>query len=235
MLRRVLFALALTAALALSLEMAVTYLAQRGMEEALERQYGLHDGLRVRINSFPLIVSLAKNHIRDLRLEWTGDLCLSTEERSLPVPAVCDLRMNDVELDMAAVFGGRLEIRSLSRLSSVFRIPLAGLEPLLGGVATFSESEGMIGVDVSGLNLKYEVYISGEDRMTFRPHPVSKGMSGQTNESKPYIDSSEITVSVGGFPMRFALLSASVEGDQLSMKVVLEEWEGYLDASIGSL
>lgn len=231
--RRILLALTVTLALALGLETAVTYLAQRGMEKALGRQYGLQDGLRVRINSFPLVVSLAKNRIRDLRLEWSGDLLLSSADFTYPISSHCELRMNDVGLNMAAILGGRLEIRSLSRLSSTFRIPLAALEPILGGVPCHCEADGSIGVEISGSIFKCKVYVSGEDRLTFRFSHMYTPTSGRVNESKPDIEGSEVTVAVEGFPMRFALLSASAEGDDLVVKVYVEEWEGYLDASIG--
>lgn len=233
--RRILVVTAVLLALALGLEMSVTYLAQRGMEKALERQYNLNEGLRVRINSFPFIISLIKNRIRDLRLEWNGDLYLSTSQTTYPVFSSCVLRMNDVELDMSAILQGRLEIRSLSRSNSEFRIPLADLEPIIGGVSLFSYEDGTIGAEISQVKFKIEVYISGDNRLTFLPVLVSSGTSGKTGNIESYIKGLETTVSVEGFPMRFVLLAAWVEGDNLLVKVDVKEWEGYLDASIGSL
>jgi len=235
LLRRVLLILALVGVLALGLETAVTYLAQRGMEEALRRQYGLPEGLRARINSFPLVLSLARNRIRDLRLEWEGEASFRSAERSTTVPYGCQLRLCDMELDMPAVLRGRLEIRSLSRLLSSLSFELPDLCPLLGASLLSTDENGFIIARRGMEEVKYEVHVSGSRELEFRSLSASRNPSGSAGQDEPVIEGSSRVFALEGLPMEMTLLTAEVEGGKLSVRVKVDEWEGYLDASIDSL
>ncbi|MBC7254043.1 MAG: hypothetical protein H5T72_08755 [Actinobacteria bacterium] len=235
MLRRVLLILAAIGALALGLETAVTYLVQRGMEEALKRQYGLPEDLRARINSFPLVLSLARNRIRDLRLEWAGEASFRSEEGSTSVPYGCELRLCDMELDMPAVLQGRLEIRSLSRLLSSLSFELPELCPLLGVSFISDDGSGFIIAGRGTEEVKYEVHVSGSREIEFRPLSSLMNSSGLPKNYEPVIEGLRKTFILEGFPLEITLLTVEVEEGKLSMRMRVDEWEGYLDASIDSL
>jgi hypothetical protein len=142
--------------------------------------------------------------------------------------------MCDVELDMPAVLRGRLELKSVSRLRSTLSFELADLGPLLGKTAPFSESDGLITVKDGTARVKYKVNVMGGQNLYFQPVSASTGTSEHAGEYEPVIEGSVNTFTMEGFPMEFYLLAASVEGDRLVIRIGVEEWEGYLDASISS-
>ncbi len=235
MLRRIFLSLAVLGALALGLETAVTYLAQRGMERALKAQYRLDGDLKVGINSFPLAVSLARNRIRDLRLEWTGELLFRSEAGTVRVPCSCRVGMQDVELDMPAVIEGRLRIRSLSRLRSQVSLELAELGEVLGGGTAVPGENGAVLVSGGSRESEYEVYITGPKRLEFRCRNASTAGQGDALKSQSEVEVEGYGFDLEGLPLEFSLLKVGVDGGRLILNVSIKEWEGYLDASIDSL
>lgn len=231
MLRRVLFAACLLGVLVLGLETGLAYLSQRGMEEALERQYEWEDGLRVSINSFPLTVSLLRNHIRELRLDWSGEFSLASGESEHRLPCALDIRMYDVELDMPAILRGRLYIRSLSRVTARMEVRLVDLGPLLGGkVYLPADPDGCIYVLREGNEYKYQVKVKNYEELCFIYEGISTLGSGLSSEPEGLVKGFNECFQLKGLPVRFSLLTVEVDGDSLVMTLRVEEWRDYLNA-----
>lgn len=228
MLRKLLIILAILGAMALGVESALTYLAQRGMEEALERQYGLEEGLKVAINSFPFVVSLSRNHIRELRLEWEGEIHFVSGELDYSLPCSLEIRMQDVELDMPSVLRGRLVIRSLSHLRSRLLIAIAELDPLLGvGVAVPGSREGSSYTTTGGVVFEYKVEIYGENSVGFTPIISSTQAQRILAQGQPSIEGMAKIYNIEGIPLRFSLLSAVLRDGFLELNLDIKEWEEY--------
>ncbi|MGQ9757635.1 MAG: LmeA family phospholipid-binding protein [Actinomycetota bacterium] len=225
MLRKLLVILAILGAMVLGAETALTYLAQRGMEEAFEKQYGLEEDLRVAINSFPFIVSLARNHIRELRLEWRGEIHFVSGDVDHPLPCSLEISMQDVELDMPSVLRGRLVIRSLSYLSSRLLIGIADLVPLLGGgIAVPGGVEGSSYMATGEVDFEYKVEIYGDKSICFTPIMASTQAQRLPSKDQPSIEGMAKIYSLEGIPLRFSLLSAVLRGGFLDLKLDIKEW-----------
>lgn len=223
--RKLLIILAILGAMVLGAETSVTYLAQSGMEEALERQYGLEEDLRVAINSFPFIVSLARNHIREIRVKWGGEIYFVSGDVDHPLPCSLEIRMQDVELDMPSVLRGRLVIRSLSHLNSRLLIGIADLDPLLDGeTAVPGDVEGSSYMAKGEIDFEYKVEIYGEKSICFTPIIASTQNRSMPSKDQPSIEGMAKVYSLEGIPLRFSLLSAVLSGGFLDLKLDIKEW-----------
>ncbi len=224
-LRKLLFLVALLIALLLGVEVGMTMLSQRGLAMALRGRYGLPEKLEARINSFPLLVSLARNHLAELQLRWEGDLSLEREGGLDMLPCEGNVRLYDVELDIPALLKGGLELRSISRLEASLALERGALAAMMGvGENEIWFESGRICLAVGGKKMKYRVKVQGDRTLALEEVVESSGGSGSGSYTQPSIYTFEFT----RVPMEGNLRTASVSGDRMLVEISIPMWEGYL-------
>ena len=131
--RKLLFSVIILVALLLGAEVGITLLSQHGMEKALSAQYELPSNLEVSINSFPYLISLFRNRLGELQLNWQGELQYGVDEGAAAnLPYTCRVNLYDVELNMPSLLTGKLEIRDISRLKALIYLETADINEALG-------------------------------------------------------------------------------------------------------
>ena len=228
--RKMLFGLIVLLALLLAAEVGVTLLSQRGMERAMRSQYGLPPSLEVAINSFPFLVSLARNHLGELQLSWEGELVSRTEEgEEANPPYQGKVNLYDVELNMPALLRGRLEIRSISRSEACFFLDQESLGAAFGLDRGFlSFHNGGVFATFEGRRVEYEVEIVGDDTVALNPVSGSINDADMPHGPQPVIQPPRLRATFEGLPLGAALQSASLHGDRMAMRVSIPMWEGYM-------
>lgn len=224
LLRKILFAVVTLMALLLAAEVGVTMLGQRGLAAALRSEYGLPDNLEARLNSFPLLVSLARNHLAELQLKWGGDLPVRLAGEDLMVPYAGSASLYDVEIDMASLLRGRLELRSISRAETLLTIGGAGIAVLGGSGGSIRIEEGRIYREREGEKIRCRVKVLDENTLALEEVGGYTAGSGSASGSKPYMETYEIE----GLPMEGRLRKASVSGESLVIEISIPKWEGFL-------
>ncbi len=226
--RKLLFVAITLLALLLAAEVGVTLLSQYGMERALRSQYDLPPNLEVNINSFPYLLSLGRNHLGELQLDWEGEVEYSVEEGALEsMLYTCRVNLYDVELKMASLLTGKLEIRDISRLKAVIGIDLSDLNQALAlpGGGFFVE-DGRLYAAVEGKKTQYKVKASGENTLAIEPADSSSGTTG----SQADLDVTVETVELSGLPMDCELDAARMDGERIMIEISIPSWEGYLQS-----
>lgn len=235
MLRRILFSLVFLVALALGLEIALTYLSQRGMEKALCSQYGIPGDLEVRINSFPFIMSLVRNHLGEIQLNWRGEMHGSFRERDVHFSYLCSVNLYDVELRMPSVLRGRLEIESLSRIRARLIVGLEDLKEIFGGDVRLPSAGDTIEVHKNGDIFKYKVQVWGSKTLRFHPDDTSTSRASTPYNYEAGVKDCGIELILSEFPIDFSLRKASATDERLVLEISIKCWEGYLNSSINDL
>lgn len=228
--RKILFALVLLLALLLAAEMVVTFLSQRGMEKAISSQYELPSSLKVSINSFPLILSLARNHMGELRLAWEGNLSCQCGEGEEMKPAYsAQVNLYDVELEMPSLLGGRLEIREISRIKAEIFLDETSINEIAGDyIGPVLIDDGDIYFVQDGEKVRYKVKVLDNRTLSFYPHSGYTGDSGSHDEAHPTLESGMTEVRLEGLPLDSRLEKASSDRGMLILEISIPMWEGYM-------
>jgi hypothetical protein len=229
-LRKILFTLVILLAMLIAAEMVVTFLSQRGMEKAISSQYELPSSMKVSINSFPLIISLARNHMGEIRLTWEGEIDCQFgegEEEQLAYNAQVDLY--DVELEMTSLLGGRLEIREISRIKAVFFLDESAVNEMVGDrIGPVLIDDGDIYFVHDGEKIRYKVEVSDDRTLIFYPHSDYTSDSGSSDESNPALEAGITEVVMEGLPLDSRLEKASSDRGLLIIEISIPMWEGYM-------
>ncbi|NPV58331.1 MAG: hypothetical protein HPY75_01560 [Actinobacteria bacterium] len=223
--RKILFLTAMLIALLLAVEVGMTMLSQRGLAMALRGRYGLPEKLEARISSFPLLVSLVRNHLSELQLRWSGELAMDFDGSRDRVPYEGSARIYDAELDIPALLRGRLEFKSISRIEAAVAFEKDAVAMMMGvEERCLAFEDGRICVTEGGTKHKYRVKVLGERAIGLEEITDSCGGKGSSYESKPCIE----TFEFNDIPMEGFFRTASVSGDRLSIEISIPMWEGYL-------
>jgi hypothetical protein len=225
-LRKILFTVVIVMVLLLAAEVGVTLLSQRGMERALRSQYELPDSLKVSINSFPYLVSLARNHIGELQLAWEGDLQYQAGDGALAsVSYAGNVNLYDVELDMPSLLTGELEVRKVSRGKAAISVDIPDLGRALGlPDGALAVKEGKLFVSDGGTKTQYVVKVSDDNAVTIEPY---EGYT-DSKDSAQNPDAGVYTVVFPSLPIEAELLNARIEGGKAILEMSIPVWEGYL-------
>ncbi len=223
--RKLLFIIAALIALLLALEVGMTMLSQRGLAMALRGRYGLPDNLEARINSFPLLVSLARNHIAELQLRWRGELALDLEGSQEMLPCEGSARLYDVELDMPALLKGGLVLRGISRLQASVAMDKGAIAAMLGvEEEAISLESGRICLYSEGQEHKLRVKVKDGKTLAVEEVVGCGASSGSDSHGQPFV----YTFELSQIPMEGDLRTASVSGDRLVLEISIPMWEGFL-------
>lgn len=234
--RRFLFMLVIVIGLLLGAEISLTFLTQKGMERALSRQYGLPPDVEASIGAFPFILSLARNHLGELRFSWHGECSLASAAGAGEVSYHCVAYLYDVELSMPSLMRGNLRIDSLSRMQAYLEMEAREITSLLHvGIFSGTGDEGVIETLKDGIIYQYKVKVSGEHELSFAA--VTEAWPGErgTTENKATVEGGVIRVELSGMPMEASLKKASLKGEKMELEISFPEWEGYLESSTLSL
>lgn len=234
--RRFLFTLVILLGLLLGAEISLTFLCQKGMQRALSRQYGLPSNVEASISAFPFILSLARNHLGELRFSWQGQCSLASAAGVGEVSYSCVAYLYDVELSMPSLLRGRLRIDSLSRMQAYLELEAREITSLLGiGILSGTGDEGVIETLMDGILYQYKVKVSGEHEFSLAVVMGTRPGESGTAEYKPTVEGRVILVEMSGMPMEAKLKRASLKGEKIELEVSFPEWEGFLESPTHSL
>ena len=224
--RKILFSIVTLLALLLAVEVGLTLLSQHGMERALRSQYELPPSLEVNINSFPYLLSLARNHMGEVRMSWKGDLQYEVVDGALEsIPYEGSVELYDVELDMPSLLTGRLEMKHISRQEATISIDLESLNQALAtsGCSLELENERLY-ARFGGRKTRCMVKVSGDNSLEIAPYDAFSDSSGSYQDYDVGLE----TVIFEGLPMESILLNASTKPDMVVLEISIPMWEGYL-------
>lgn len=224
--RRILYTLAAVAALLLAAEVGVTLVSQYGMERALRSQYELPGNLEVSINSFPFLVSLARNHVSELRLDWQGEVKYQAAEGMLDgLPCRGGVSLYDVELDMPALLTGRLELKRILRQEAELSFSLADLGTAVGlQDGDLTVENAVLCAAGGGEKTQYEVKVAGDSALVLSPRNAYTPPAGSWSDPEEGVKS----IVFHSLPMGARLLNASLNGERVYVEISIPWWEGYL-------
>jgi len=224
-LRRILFTLAVLIALLLAVEVGLTMLSQRGLALALRGRYGLPRDLEARISSFPLLMSLARNHLAELQLSWSGTLTMVHDGSEEEIPCSGSARLYDIELDLSSLLMGKLELRSISRLEAALSLDREAVARMLErGKDEVTLEEGRVCLLEGGAKRKLRVKVVDENAVALEESAPSTGGSGSGNVYQPSV----YTFDFNAVPLEAEFRTASVTGERLRIEISIPMWEGYL-------
>ena len=224
--RKILFTIVTLLILLLAVEVGMTLLSQHGMERALRSQYELPPSLEVNINSFPYLLSLARNHMGEVRMSWKGGLQYEVDDgalESMPYEGTVDLY--DVELDMPSLLRGRLEMRHISRQEATISIALESLNQALfmSGCSLEIENDKLYAW-LDGEKTRCMVKVCGDNSLEISPYGAFTDSSGSYQDSDVGVE----TLEFDALPMGSILLNASTDRDTIVLEISIPMWEGYL-------
>lgn len=224
--RKIIFSVIFLLALLLLAEVGVTLLSQRGMERALRSQYELPDSLEVSINSFPYIVSLARNHLAEVRLEWSDKLMYQAGEGVLEsVDYGGRVSLYDVELNMPSLLTGKLEMRHISRQNSRFFIEIEALNLILGlPQGSLKAENDRLYLSAHGKKAQYKVKVAGDNAIVVEPYLGYMAGTASGIYPDPSLEAIELT----SLPMGAVLLNACINSGRVEIEISIPMWEGYL-------
>jgi hypothetical protein len=229
-LRRILFSVIILLALLLAFEVAVTILSERGIQKGLESQYGLPNDLKVSINSFPLTLSLIRNHLGQLKMTWEDQARTVTGDgHETDTPYYGQINLYDVELNMPALLRTRIEIRKISYIKAAMIIDAQGLNKAfsLPGDDLIVD-QGEIYRKNSYPKVQYKVEVLKGDTLSLVPISSSIENSGSSQDSQSAIEPPLAFATFSNLPLQTKLESASVEGAMIVIDVSIPMWEGYI-------
>lgn len=225
--RRILAVIIVLTALLLLAEVGVTILSQCGMERAIRAQYEMPDSLEVGINSFPYIVSLARNHLGELRLSWEDVASCRVNGREEETFYRGEVNLIDVELNMISLLRGRLDIRSVSRVESSIYLEDWALEMMLGGGGEgYRVESGVIYRVENGRSREMKVKVIGDNTLI-----VSCAVEydcGEDNAGSGVEEENRISLAFDSLPLDAGIKSAVSDGKRLVIGLDVPVWEGYM-------
>jgi hypothetical protein len=213
-------------ALLLAAEVGVTLLSQHGMERALRSQYELPSSLEVSINSFPYLLSLARNHMGEVQLVWQAELQYQAGEGAIDsIPYEGRVNLYDVELSMPSLLTAKLEIRQISRQKAEISMDIESLNQALGihAGALVVENDRLY-MDVKGEKTQYKVKVIGDNALAIEPYFESMVASGLYSNPDYGVE----TVEFISLSLSAILLNASINGGRVVVEISIPMWEGYL-------
>jgi len=230
-LRKILFSAVLLLALLLAFEVGVTFLSERGFQKALKSQYGMPDSLKVSINSFPLTLSLIRNHLGQLRMTWEGQVNTITPSGQEENPTYFgQINLYDVELNMPALLRTRLEIRQISRIKAAIILTEESLNLALGiQNDDIIVADGEIFKANTNPKVQYKLKVLNGDTLSLEPLSGSIGDSDYLQNPQPALQASSATATFGTLPLDGRLQRASIEGDKAVIDMAIPIWEGYIE------
>ena len=228
--RKILFSLVILLALLLAAEMVVTFLSQRGMEKAMSSQYELPSSMKVSINSFPLILSLARNHMGELRLAWQGNMsCRCGEGEEAETEYSAQVNLYDVELEMPSLLGGRLEIREISRMKAKIFLDEQAINDIAADhIGPVLIDDGDIYFVQDGEKVRYKVKVLDGKTLAFYPHSSYTSDSGLSDEANPTLEVGVTEVVLEDLPLGSRLEKASSDRGMVILEISVPMWEGYM-------
>lgn len=228
--RKIIFSLVVFLALLLALEVGVTLLIQHGMERAMRSQYDLPSSLKVSINSFPLIVSLFRNHLGELRLSWEGDMeSLAPGGEKTNPSYYGQVNLYDVELNMPSLLTGKLDIREISRIKAAITLDENSLNEALGRESgEIRIEDGEIFEVKDGQKIQYKVKVADDNTIAMEPYFGSISGVETSENTQGDVKAAPLEVELTGLPMNAALKRATSEGNKVVLEVSIPMWEGYI-------
>lgn len=228
--RKIIFSLVILLALFLAVEIGITLFSERGLEKVMRSQYGLPSTLKVSINSFPLTLSLARNHLGEIRLSWDGDLYFTGPDGvETHAPYHGNVAVYDIELNMPSLLKGRLDIRKISRIKTMIVLDEASLNEAFGAHdRIFIVEEGEVFEIRNGIRIKYEVEVLDDTTMAIEPVLDSTNGVESSENTQPGVHPSPQLIKAEALPFQAGLQSITSEGDLLILEISIPEWEGYL-------
>jgi hypothetical protein len=217
-------------ALLLSFEAGVTVLSERGIQKALKSQYGMPDNIKVSVNSFPLTVSLVRNHLGQVKITWQAQAMMTTQDgKETDSDYFGQINLYDVELDMPALIRTSLAIRQISRVKAAIILDQENLDSALGlEPGSLSISDGHLQEAKSNPKLEYKVKVSGGDTISLEPLSGYSGDSDSPKNPQSAVQQASATINADELPLQASFQSASIEGDYLVIDIAIPIWEGYI-------
>ena len=224
--RKILFSVIVLLALLLAAEVGVTLLSQKGLERAMRSQYELPESLEVSINSFPFLLSLARNHLAELRFSWEGEIEYMVEEGMLAsMPYSGWISIYDVELNMPSLLRGRLEVRDVSRLEGAITAEVSSINDGIGITeGGFYVEDGRLYAGEGNEKTRFKVKVLDSRTVAIGPYNAYTGTEG--TGTKP--DSQVYTVTINALPFGAELKNASLDDANVVLEISIPMWEGYL-------
>jgi LmeA-like phospholipid-binding len=224
--RKLIFSVVIIVTLLLVAEIGVTLLSQKGMERALRNQYGLPPSLEVSINSFPFIVSLIRNHLGELALNWEDVLEYSAEEGvGEYVEYTAMVNLYDVELNMPSLLSGKLEVREISRARARLILDADAISSIMALEGTKISIEGdRMFLEEDGIRTQYKVKVVDLRTLILEPYAHSIGDKGYEENPYPPIK----TIEISRLPMNGTLVMASINEGKVLVEISIPGWEGYM-------
>lgn len=231
-LRRFLYALIFLTVVLLGAEVSLTLLSQWGMGKALSTQYGLPPHTLVRINSFPFLVSLMRNHLGEVRFFWDGVLVCASGADELRIGYEGEAVLRDVELRMSSIIRGNLDIVSISSAKVTVSMSFDDMAVLFHEVGRDAES----GDKAAGANYasesNYQVKILDEHHIYLYRSEASTLNLDIAEKGETRIKEVGIQAELKDLPLGAFLKTASMDGEKLVLHLGVPGWQGYLDPSI---
>jgi LmeA-like phospholipid-binding len=229
-LRKLLFSLVFLLALLLAVEIGVTILSERGVEKVMSSQYGLPSNLKVSINSFPLTMSLVRNHLGEIRLSWEDELTfMSSNGTETRAPYYGKVVVYDVELNMTSLLKGHLEIRKISHLETSISFDESSINSAFGREnGSFKVEDGHIYEDYYGLKIQYKVKVVDGNTISIEPFLGSTNDEDSPENPQSVVHYASFTIRIPGLPLNAKLESVSSEGNRVILSISIPMWEGYL-------
>lgn len=228
--RKIIFSLATLLALLLAVEIGVTLLSEHGLEKVMRSQYGLPDNLKVSINSFPLAMSLLRNHLGEVQFSWEDELeFMAPTGTKTRAPYYGRVTVYDVELNMPSLLKGRLEIRKISRIKTSIAIDETPINHALGHENNFFIIEnGRVYKLSDGNKIQYKVKVLGDYSLYVEPVNGSTSGEGSPQYPQSEVQVPQLVIEIDALPFGAKLESVSPEGDRLIFVISIPMWEGYL-------
>jgi hypothetical protein len=227
---KLIYVIVIALVLLLAAEMGVTLFAEHGAERVLQSQYGMPPNLKVSINSFPLLVSLMRNHLGEIRITWNDDLYMfSSLGGETALPYLGQAVVDDVELDMPSLLRGRLDIKKISRIKAVISVEEASINQVFGNQNMIIDiQDGSLFVTYKGLKIQYEVKVADDNSLAVTPFPASTNGGDSAINPQSEVQPPSLVIKAYALPLDSKVESVRLEGDKFIMGISIPMWEGYL-------
>ncbi len=228
--RKLIFSLVFLLALFLAVEIGVTVLSERGVEKVMRSQYGLPSNLKVSINSFPLTMSLIRNHLGEIRLSWEDNLrFMSSGGMETSAPYYAQVAVYDVELNMPSLLKGRLDIRKISRIKTSISFDEVAINIAFGREnGSFKVEESHIYEIYNGVKIQYKVKVVDGNTISIKPFFGSTDDKESLTDPQSEVQYPSFLIKIPGLPLNARLESVSSEGNRVVLGISIPMWEGYL-------
>jgi len=229
-LRKIVFMVAIFLAFLLIVEMGVTLLGEQALKKALRSQYGLPSNLKVSINSFPLTLSLIRNHFGEVRIVWENDLAFMVSgSASTNAPYSGQVVVYDIELNITALMRGRIDIRRISRIKASVVFDEASINMAFGlNDQGLKIKDGEIFSDFGSVKTKYKVKASTDNTLVVEPQVGSSDGGDSAENPKLGVYIPPLEMKLYALPFDARLENVVVREDKVYLEISIPSWEGYL-------